>query len=116
MNLDSIKVSKKQGVGVVSESVLSKVNWIGFAGMLILGGISWGTLSADVVAVDDKAKAQAAQHTKDIDSITDDQKEMAGDINDIKISMTASVVEQRYMKENQEKILQILQRQYPSGH
>ena len=107
--------------GDMSNSALGRFLSLEFLGMLLIGGIAWGTLSADV-------DNHGTTHKIEITEIKADQKEMGAVVHDnqkvlIRLeesqnhfsdALERTERKQEAIWDGQQKILRILESQYPA--
>lgn len=84
-----------------------------FIVMAIIGGIAWGELTTDVNALEEAFDKQTIQHSKDVDLITRQEKEVGEELTDIKLNIreiqTKQEAIEEHLQEQEKDIKQILQ-------
>lgn len=98
----------------VTNNALARIDWIGFAAMLVLGGIAWGTLSATVSALGADIDDHAAEHDKEIKEVREDQKVLEEKVTEVDKKLSVIINEQKHFKEKLDESLLILRSQYPA--
>jgi peptidoglycan hydrolase CwlO-like protein len=104
-------------------SIWSKIISVEVLGMLVLMGVAWGSLSTTVDAVATDVEEHSVKHEEELRAVEDAQQQVQQDVHQIGKDVAVIKAKQdnfasgmRKMERTQEKILDILQRQYPNGN
>lgn len=83
-----------------------------FIVIAIIGGIAWGELTSDVNALEVSFDKQLVQHSRDIESVVNQEEKVGKEITDIKLNIREIQTKQEAiedsLKEQEKDIKQIL--------
>lgn len=107
----------------VGSTIWSKIISVEVLSILVLLGVTWGSLSTTVDAVATDVEEHGVKHEAELRAVEQAQHLVQQDVHQIGKDVAVIKAKQdnfasgmRKMERTQEKILDILQKQYPNGN